>query len=350
MSTAKAFDRQQPSTPPVRTDSPVEMESVDCLLCGARDHETVVVVTDRTRGAGRFRIVRCTECGLHFTNPRPTPGSIGLFYADDPVELPRSHPDRLRGRLRRHLERAVLQARYGYPPCPPDNLWEQWQAKLGHLWLRHGRQRLHWIPFRPPGRLLDFGCRGVQFLEHMRSLGWTVEGLDLCPATAQVLREQSGIPIHGGGLPHPHLRYDSFDAITLWNVLERMHRPREVLRHLRGLLRPGGLLVIGTLNIGSWPFRQFQQEWEPLSLPHQLVHFTPETLRDLLRREGFGVVSIKHVARPSLIQHSSRRAAHAGWGRLWLRVLRSKLLAKTAAHWTERHKQADLIRVVAERI
>ena len=369
MSTAKAFDWQQTPLPPVRQDGPVELESVDCLSCGAGDHETVIVAADQQSSRGtRFRLVRCRHCGLHFTNPRPTAASMAASYADDspaagilsdqrPSPAKRgaecaSAPARgnLRRRIERHLEQAVLQARYGYPPSPPASLWEHWQAKAGHLWLRHGRQRLHWIPFKPPGRLLDIGCRSEQFLESMQHLGWTVEGINPSAVMARIFRERTGITVHAGGLPHPHIRPDSFDAVTMWDVLERAHRPREVLRQVRTLLKPGGMLVISTHNVASWPSRRFQQEWDLLNLPRHLVHFSPDTLRDLLRREGFGVTSVKHVARPSVLQESARRARKAGWGPLWLRLLSGKRIAKAIAHWTEQTKQADFIRVVAEKV
>src|ERR1700730_2285388 len=52
---------------------PIEMENVDCPNCGISHHETVLVAEDiLTHLGGTFRIVRCHDCQLAFTNPRPT--------------------------------------------------------------------------------------------------------------------------------------------------------------------------------------------------------------------------------------------------------------------------------------
>ena len=62
----------------------LELESVGCPLgCGTGD-EPVVQGFDRlTGGPGRYQVVRCQNCGLMRTNPRPTGASIGIFYPDD---------------------------------------------------------------------------------------------------------------------------------------------------------------------------------------------------------------------------------------------------------------------------
>jgi hypothetical protein len=59
------------------------MENVKCDLCGSDKHEPVAHQTDRLHRTTEevFTIVRCVECGLHFTNPRPTPAEIGHYYA-----------------------------------------------------------------------------------------------------------------------------------------------------------------------------------------------------------------------------------------------------------------------------
>ncbi len=59
------------------------MEYVKCDLCGSEKHEPVARQTDRLHRATEeiFTIVRCVECGLHYTNPRPTLAEIGRYYA-----------------------------------------------------------------------------------------------------------------------------------------------------------------------------------------------------------------------------------------------------------------------------
>src|SRR5437868_5675797 len=137
----------------------VEWEEPDCLLCGGPRWTPLLEAPDVAPG-GRglwFAVVQCLDCGLCYTNPRPTPASIGQFYS--PVYGPHSAPHRVtRGRWRRsRKERQVLPL--------------------------HGR-----------GRLLDFGCGGGSYLERMHRQGWRVTGLDISARAVHRVRSQLGLP------------------------------------------------------------------------------------------------------------------------------------------------------------
>ncbi|MEX1098486.1 MAG: class I SAM-dependent methyltransferase [Planctomycetales bacterium] len=333
-----------------RIGSPFELEEVDCLLCGRGDYEAVLSSPDRATGIGReFHVVRCLACGLHYTNPRPTAETIGPFYPDDYRPWDGKEERRpARGRLMKSLERAVLETWFGYPRSTRTGwLPRPLAARLGLLWIRRSRQRQSWIPWRAPGRLLDFGCGGGNFLVQMREFGWNVQGMDVSPACARAVTARTGIPVHVGTLPHPAVARGSFDVITLWNSLEHVHHPRATVQAVREALAPGGLIVGGVPNIDSWTFRQFGLDWHPLDLPRHLTHFTPPTLSRLLEAEGFRVLSIEHVARPGFLRHSVELLEESGRGSRRLDRLRNGPLARAAANRAERHTEADFIRAVA---
>ena len=60
------------------------LELAPCSLCGGTQTETLYAgCWDRLLGTpGRFDVVRCTDCGLARTNPRPTREAIGRHYPD----------------------------------------------------------------------------------------------------------------------------------------------------------------------------------------------------------------------------------------------------------------------------
>jgi 2-polyprenyl-3-methyl-5-hydroxy-6-metoxy-1,4-benzoquinol methylase len=221
---------------------------------------------------------------------------------------------------------------------------------LGRLWISRSAQRQDWIPWRSPGRLLDFGCGGGDFLVAMRKFGWQVEGLDNAAACAKDVTDRTGIKVHVGTLPHPAVKPGSFDAISMWNALEHVHQPRETVRAANDALRPGGILVVGVPNIASWAFEQFRERWYPLKVPTHLTHFTPSTLKETLNAEGFQVLSIEHISRPSFLRKSVRRVIKETGGSLWLRWLSSRHGATMLANWTERTGQSEFIRAVAEKL
>ncbi|MCG7928200.1 MAG: class I SAM-dependent methyltransferase, partial [Candidatus Thiodiazotropha taylori] len=66
------------------TNSTVELESKPCPLGCSPADEKVLTGHDRINNLpGEFDVVRCGNCGLLRTDPRPTPTSIGFYYPDD---------------------------------------------------------------------------------------------------------------------------------------------------------------------------------------------------------------------------------------------------------------------------
>lgn len=350
MNTAHAWKHSVEKTAAVSDKHTVEIETVSCLLCGADNFETVIIASDpSTDIGGHFRVVRCCRCELVFTNPRPTTQSIGQFYPDDYQPHTSSKWNNgLLARLHRQLEKSVLAKQYGYP-TPAPGIRTTCLSKLGQWRIRRNRQRQSWIPFREPGRLLDFGCGAGQFLREMREFGWSVQGIDITESVARQVEDRTGITVHVGTLPHADLKGESFDVVTMWNSLEHVHHPRETVRSARELLRPGGILVIGVPNFASWGFQTFGQDWFCLDLPRHLTHFTPETLGELLRREDFEILSCQQIARVGWLRNSVRRTRKSGRGSRWMDLLKWKPIAMRVAHWTERTAQADFIRVIAEK-
>jgi len=59
------------------------MEHIKCDQCGANDHEKVAQQTDLIHNTTTevFIVVRCLQCGLHYTNPRPNPQEIEKYYS-----------------------------------------------------------------------------------------------------------------------------------------------------------------------------------------------------------------------------------------------------------------------------
>src|SRR5262245_55212988 len=74
----------------------IDWEEIDCLLCGSGNWSPLVEAPDMGLAAnGRwFMVVQCRDCGLCFTNPRPSPVTIGQFYQSDyPPHQPRAKED-----------------------------------------------------------------------------------------------------------------------------------------------------------------------------------------------------------------------------------------------------------------
>jgi SAM-dependent methyltransferase len=298
-----------PTLPPARK---LEWEEVDCPLCDGTRRQVLLEAPDLGPGSSGlwFAVVRCPDCGLCFTNPRPTPASIGQFYPD--VYRPHQAPRR-----------------------PPS--W------------RRGRKERQTVPWHGQGRLLDFGCGGGSYLQRMHALGWRVTGLDVSATAVERIRSALGLPALVGTLPHPQLEPASFDVISMWHSLEHVHDPLTVLREARRLLAPGGRLLVAVPNIAGLPFRWFGPAWYALDVPRHLTHFTPATLEGMLRRAGFRTGPVRMVRHSDWLRASARLACRLWPAARWPRWLAAKPLSRLAAWYTYLTRQCDCMMVTAER-
>jgi 2-polyprenyl-3-methyl-5-hydroxy-6-metoxy-1,4-benzoquinol methylase len=83
----------------------------------------------------------------------------------------------------------------------------------------------------------------------------------------------------------------SYDAVTMFSVLEHLPDPLAGLRRSCALLRDGGVLVLGLPNIGGLPRLVQGRFWRGFSLPEHLNFFSNANLATLLRRAGFEPVA-----------------------------------------------------------
>jgi SAM-dependent methyltransferase len=248
---------------------------VPCALCAGRRFSVVHRACPDSRGRhpGRFDVVRCADCGLVQTNPRPDPDAIGAYYAADygPHARPAdAGPPGLALRLARSLLHLPYRLRYG--PVDPRPA----------------------LP-RAGARVLDIGCGSGRDLAELAVRGWEVWGIEPSPQAAEAARQHLGVGaerIHVGRAEEARFEPASFDLVTAWHVLEHLHDPAAVLRGARAWLRPGGTLQLAVPDVESLESRLFGRRWFGLDLPRHLYHFAPATLGALLERSGFRVLRI----------------------------------------------------------
>jgi 2-polyprenyl-3-methyl-5-hydroxy-6-metoxy-1,4-benzoquinol methylase len=309
----------------VPTAPAVVWEETACPLCGRASGSPVLEAADPLpphRTGLVFAVVRCPDCGLSYTNPRPNERTLPQFYPAD------YRPHRRPGKLK--------QARRARP---------FWSRVFG----RPCAERRGALPWPGPGRLLDFGCGAGGFLKTMADQGWQVTGLDAAVGAVNQVRDEHGLTALVGTLPHPDLRPGSFDVVTMWHSLEHVHRPLAILRAAYELLVPGGKLVVATPNIASLPFRVFRRSWFGLDLPRHLTHFTPDTLAAMLQTAGFRAEPVRLLRHSDWLRSSAKLARARGDGGLLARMLTWKPAAKTAAWMCYVLGASDCIMCVAER-
>ena len=235
-----------------RVDRDQVVES--CDLCGSSEKSSVHADID---------MVRCAACGLVYVDRRVHEDDLGQVYGEA-------------------YFRSSDSQELGYD----DYVGER--ANLGRTFGRRVRG-IERALGRSGGRLLDIGCATGFFLDVARSRGFDVQGLEVSAYAARLAREELGLDVHLGplrGFPTPEL---PFDVVTLWDVIEHSLEPLQDLRRVAGLLRPGGLLVLATPDVESWPARLYGRRWIGIKEHEHFFYFSRRTITRCLEETGFRV-------------------------------------------------------------
>jgi glycosyltransferase involved in cell wall biosynthesis len=141
------------------------------------------------------------------------------------------------------------------------------------------------------GSLLDVGCNEGRGLEFYQSHGFATEGLELNSKAAEVARAK-GFTVHGSTL-ESFSEDKKYDVVVLSNVLEHSLDPGSMLQHIHRLLNPNGQIWISCPNSQSWLRTAFGRFWINWHVPFHVVHFSPDTLREVLKKAQFEIVNIR---------------------------------------------------------
>ena len=164
---------------------------------------------------------------------------------------------------------------------------------------------LRWLAQVPPGRVLDLGCSGGLLSERARALGHRVLGVDIQELPEARERLDGFIQANlDQGLPREVLEEGPFDVVLAGDLLEHVRDPGLVLAHARGILAPGGKLILSVPNFGHWYVRGravlgiFDYDERGL-LDRTHVHFfTRRSLDRELRQAGFRTVRTQVTGLP----------------------------------------------------
>lgn len=151
----------------------------------------------------------------------------------------------------------------------------------------------HILKYKNSGRLLDAGCALGFLLEIAQKKGFEVSGLDVSTYAVKIARKKFGKWIYYSSLSKAKLPHKYFDAITLFDLIEHLKKPREDLRNLRNSLKNDGLLIIQTGDAGSAWARILGKNWHFYAPPQHLFFFNQKTITQLLTQAGFEVLKIE---------------------------------------------------------
>jgi len=236
-----------------------------CPVCKSTQIQLQLSAKDYTVSGESFSIVACNNCTHLFTQNVAQQNEIGKYYASENYI---SHSDTQIGlvnKLYHSIRKRTLQSK--------KKLIERETEKSN-------------------GNILDIGCGTGAFLNTMQKGGWKITGLEPDETARVKAKTLYGID------PQPsnnifNLSNNSYDAITMWHVLEHVHELNEYVAQLKNMLTEKGKIFIAVPNYTSYDAQHYGQFWAAYDVPRHLYHFSPESMKKLVEQHGLTIKKIK---------------------------------------------------------
>lgn len=241
-----------------------KVHSTNCPVCGSAAIHPHLTVKDHSVSKEEFMIWQCKNCLLQFTQDVPNEESIGVYYQSSDYI---SHSNTSRG-----LVNKLYQTVRNYTLSQKANLIIDKTLKQGTI--------------------LDLGAGIGAFLNTMKQKGWDITGIEPDEGARRQAKSLFNIQL-GETTRLTKLPENSFDAITLWHVLEHVHQLHAYVERLKSLLKPKGKIFIAVPNYQSLDGSIYKSYWAAYDVPRHLYHFTPKAINNLMEKHGLKVMGKK---------------------------------------------------------
>ena len=204
-------------------------------------------------------------------------------------------------KLRNSLESADYDARAFYSLIPMQRYWQRARHHIVTSWARGA------------GLTLDAGCGSSMIVQSLTN----AIAMDYNFSKTRFLHHL-GIPaVRASAFALP-FKDETFDCVVSSQVIEHIQRDQVLFDEMWRVLRPGGMLIIGTPDYATWQWRTIEPLYGML-MPwaykdEHVTHYTREDLVSVMERMGFVHEETAYVARAELIMryrkpHSAQLAA-----------------------------------------
>lgn len=241
-----------------------------CPICGCSALSTFLNLHDDRYGyPGIFPLLKCADCGHMWLDAHFSSELLSHLYSN-------------------YYPRSVLQLEK-FQPYQEINRFRSWLngAKSGAF---------RWVPRNV--KVLDIGCGFGESLGYHQARGCDVYGVD-ADMNIRRVADKFGFKVHVGLFDPDIYAPNSFDYVTMSQVIEHVTDPVITLRGIAQVLKPGGTAILSTPNASGWGAKIFGARWINWHTPYHLQFFSNRSLKLTAESAGMIVERIETVTSSS---------------------------------------------------
>ncbi|MBN2712562.1 MAG: class I SAM-dependent methyltransferase [Planctomycetes bacterium] len=202
-----------------------ETIEVNCPLCGSNSPRPYAVERE-------MRMCICGDCGLLYVNPRLSDKLLMEIYSE--YYHTANHWDK-------YIDDHELEKDWQKHTSTPAAVWEN---RYGQIW-----SQLATLLPKENIKALDFGSGTALWPGFAARKGMEIWAYDIAENVASRNAGESGVRWSiAPSIEEAGFEENSFDLITMWDVIEHLTAPRDTLASIAKYLKPGGVLFVQTPN------------------------------------------------------------------------------------------------------
>lgn len=204
-----------------------------------------------------FKVQLCEKCGHRFTSPLPSEDNIGPYYESPDYISHTNDGSSFFGKVYQQLRDVNMSRKH--------KLVSSYTQGAQHL---------------------DYGCGTGTFLEYMLRKGYSSEGVEI----------NEGARAMAGAFGSVYSSIDgcknTYDAITLWHVLEHVYDLDQMMAAFHKRLQNDGALFVAVPNPNSPDAKHYKEFWAAWDIPIHAHHFSKSSIEALAGRTGFTLKAV----------------------------------------------------------
>jgi len=254
------------------------VDKIECPLCNGTSFKAIHLYHEFS--GKKFEKLICRHCTLIQLHPMLTEDEIKRLYSFD------------------YFQKA-------YRCEAPQPYWKMID-EIGNDFKRRVMPLIQHYIGSEGYKALEIGCAGGAVLKVLEEAGFHAYGVEINPQIAEWGKEHLGVNIMKGTLEDQKFPSGFFDVVYLGDLLEHITKPVEFLREVWRVTSVGAILIIDIpFEMNAVLPRLFYSMLAPLlhmisgyerQSPYPPYHafvYSPKTIKRLLRKNGFEVISLR---------------------------------------------------------